>query len=289
MKNFRFLVFVVSLFIFSYANASNFQEAHKLSLSSAESKMIVDVNLTKYEPRSGTATAQLTIIPPQNLIGPNFSLNQDMMFLDFTGVSLSKVKIKANEPFSVNDLFYYADYIVEDSGNEFYFPFDSHVFQINYGVFEKVGENYEVYPVVGDCSLCHIGGYNIDVQDVSKDSGKAIFNITLSKNVPSKVLAVGISFVLLFMGSLVLIMSIRTAADNKAPEMSALGFAGGLLFAFPSIRNAIPNVPPIGVLMDYFGMFPGELFVASALCILAVCWLRRGGSFKDAKAPDVKK
>jgi hypothetical protein len=50
----------------------------------------------------------------------------------------------------------------------------------------------------------------------------------------------------------------------------------GLLFAFPAIRNALPGVPPVGVLNDYLAFLWAEGLVALSLVAMLVLFIRRG-------------
>ena len=45
-----------------------------------------------------------------------------------------------------------------------------------------------------------------------------------------------------------------------------------LLFAFPVVRNALPGIPPVGVLFDYAAFFWAESIVALALIALIAGW-----------------
>ncbi|MCE2706760.1 MAG: DUF4436 domain-containing protein [Proteobacteria bacterium] len=266
-----------SLFVILAFNINSvYVFAAPLNLIFDESKMVININLLKYDPRTGIVSSELSLLPSKHLLAKNYSINRNMEFIDYTNVNTPFHKIDAGEPFIITDFDYFDDFIVNDSGNEFTYPFDTHYFQINYGVYEKIDNDYTSYPLSYTCTGCGVAGYDIKFNDKSIVN-KVILDFYIKNNMSTKIIAIVINSALLVMGVLVLIMGIRILKDHKIPEMSALGFAGGLLFAFPAIRNAMPGIPPIGILIDYFGIFPGELCVTISLCILATCWLRRGG------------
>lgn len=58
-------------------------------------------------------------------------------------------------------------------------------------------------------------------------------------------------------------------------EVGLLGWMGAMLFAFPALRNAAPNTPPIGTLSDFLAFFWAEAIVAVCLAILVGLYLSR--------------
>ncbi len=57
--------------------------------------------------------------------------------------------------------------------------------------------------------------------------------------------------------------------------VSVLLIMATLLFAFYAVRNSQPNVPPIGVFMDFASFFWVEMIVAACLVVGLVTWLFR--------------
>jgi hypothetical protein len=58
-------------------------------------------------------------------------------------------------------------------------------------------------------------------------------------------------------------------------EGSFATLLAALLFAFPTVRNTLPGIPPVGVLFDYAAFFWAEALVALSLIILIVGWTVR--------------
>ncbi|ORY51435.1 hypothetical protein BCR33DRAFT_846234 [Rhizoclosmatium globosum] len=100
-------------------------------------------------------------------------------------------------------------------------------------------------------------------------------------------------FIAILMWSLCLACSPFTASMfvfNKKAEGSYLGFHTALLFALPSIRNAMPLAPPIGSLIDQMVLVWNMMILA--LCVLCqflrlITQVAEGG-YKKILNPDDK-
>ena len=58
-------------------------------------------------------------------------------------------------------------------------------------------------------------------------------------------------------------------------EVTMFGWMGALLFALIPLRNAMPAVPPVGVLSDFLSFFWAEILVAVSLALSVATWLTR--------------
>jgi hypothetical protein len=61
------------------------------------------------------------------------------------------------------------------------------------------------------------------------------------------------------------------------------GWMGALLFALVPLRNAMPAVPPVGVLSDIVSFFWAEIIVAVCLVVSVTTWIKRGSAEGKAK------
>jgi hypothetical protein len=68
-------------------------------------------------------------------------------------------------------------------------------------------------------------------------------------------------------------MVITAITSAESFEVIPLPLAITLIFGLPALRNIQPNVPPVGVLGDYFSFIWAELFVAAAAIMMAVTWV----------------
>lgn len=76
------------------------------------------------------------------------------------------------------------------------------------------------------------------------------------------------TFIIVLMWALTTLAVVMAAAEIRAGgkmEGPLIGFLGVLLFAFPSIRNSIPNSPPLGVLSDFVAYFWCEIILGLTL------------------------
>lgn len=78
---------------------------------------------------------------------------------------------------------------------------------------------------------------------------------------------------ILTIGVLFLMMSV--VLRGRKVELAMFSFMATLLFAFYAVRNSQPNVPPIGVFMDFASFFWVEMIVAACLVVALVTWLFR--------------
>jgi hypothetical protein len=68
---------------------------------------------------------------------------------------------------------------------------------------------------------------------------------------------------------------VNLVARRRRFEGAFTAFLAALLFAFPTVRNALPGIPPVGVLFDYAAFFWAEAIVALSLIALIIGWTSR--------------
>ena len=64
----------------------------------------------------------------------------------------------------------------------------------------------------------------------------------------------------------------------RRAEASLMGILGGLVFALPALRNALPGGVPLGVSADLFVYLWAEFAVISALVLVVAAWARGGAA-----------
>eukprot|EP00128_Syssomonas_multiformis_P004917 Colp12_sorted_trinity150504_noHs@12202 len=57
---------------------------------------------------------------------------------------------------------------------------------------------------------------------------------------------------------------------KKVDNPAVLGMYGGMIFALPNLRNSMPQVPPIGGIVDFSAFFWAE--ASSMICLLYLSW-----------------
>jgi hypothetical protein len=121
----------------------------------------------------------------------------------------------------------------------------------------------------------NLGGYRISPHSVVRE-GK-ILQIVLHVD-PSGAAVLFAVFIMAVMWALALAaiaVVVNLVTRRRRFEAGFTAFLAALLFAFPTVRNALPGIPPVGVLFDYGAFFWGEAIVALALIALIVGWTTR--------------
>lgn len=100
-------------------------------------------------------------------------------------------------------------------------------------------------------------------------------DIKITRSEPVVFFSTLVMIIMWLLAIITALMALRILFSDRLPEIGLLGFLGALLFAFPAIRNAQPNVPPVGTLGDFLSFFWTELIVVVSLIIVGACWLKR--------------
>ncbi|MEP6903706.1 MAG: DUF4436 family protein [Actinomycetota bacterium] len=85
-------------------------------------------------------------------------------------------------------------------------------------------------------------------------------------------------FVMLLMWAVsiaVLFLVLSVVVRGRKVEIAMFSFIATLLFAFATVRNSQPAVPPIGTLSDYISFFWAEVILALCLLTILFTWLLR--------------
>jgi hypothetical protein len=121
-----------------------------------------------------------------------------------------------------------------------------------------------------------LAGYRVSTQsDVLKGP---VVNVVLDVH-PSWAAVLFAVFIMVVMWALALCalaVAVSLLARRRRFEGAFAGFLAVLLFAFPTVRNSLPGIPPVGVLFDYVSFFWAEALVALALIALIIGWTVRG-------------
>jgi hypothetical protein len=94
---------------------------------------------------------------------------------------------------------------------------------------------------------------------------------------PDNLIAVSIVVMCMMTGLAIgtLAMALKAINSPKKFDVLPLSLSISLIFGLPALRNIQPNVPPVGVLGDYFSFLWSELSVAAAAIIAALIWVVR--------------
>lgn len=126
-------------------------------------------------------------------------------------------------------------------------------------------------------SVASIPGFEIDISPVANENKPELVSmeIDIKRSSAAQFFSLVVMFIMWTLSILAFLLAVRVWRSGKLPETAMLGLMAALLFAFPAIRNAQPNVPPVGTLSDFLSFLWTESLVVLALMILGSCWLRR--------------
>jgi len=107
------------------------------------------------------------------------------------------------------------------------------------------------------------------------DVGFTAVEIMVSRSSTVIFFSVFVMILMLCLAAVVVMMMTRFWLGKRKVELTVLGFYGGMLFAFPALRNSQPGVPPLGTYSDYVSFFWAEMLVAISLMTIAMLWVIR--------------
>jgi hypothetical protein len=245
--------------------------------STASDPNEIRLNLLSIDQYTGTLKSRATLVFPESAMTSSFDVKNDYFLVEKNTVGNSIYKISKNVPYAALNSTLTLQNEVSNPGVQFLYPFDTHVARLKFFVSKDLGDGtVQPLPVKIDCTNCSFGGYNLAVDDSAKnaDLSKDVL-LTIRRDLPDKIFSIFINIAMITIAIFVLIMASRLAANKYRPESSTLGFIGGLLFALPAVRNLQPNVPVVGVLLDYFGFFEAEFIVAASLVLALTAWIMK--------------
>jgi hypothetical protein len=249
--------------------------AQPIDAAATGKKPVVEINLIDFDPAVGDVHARIHLRLPASMISQDASPTHDLVMVDATNTDESILKLSSHDAFSYYDGFINARYQVNDPGTQFLYPFDEHITYLHFFVADRERGGFVRVPVAYDCSNCSFDGFTVTVTDAGTTPTDVRLKVTISRTTPIVVFAVFIGIAMWAMTIVVGLLAARVVRQTKkAPEVTTMGFIGGLLFAFPAIRSAQPRVPPMGVFSDYLAFFWCEFILMFTLVVVMVAWVR---------------
>jgi hypothetical protein len=122
-----------------------------------------------------------------------------------------------------------------------------------------------------------LSGYRASPRSVVREGTSAVVRVVLRVSLawPALLFVVFIMAVMWALALAAIAVAVNLVMRRRRFEGSFAGFLAALLFAFPTVRNALPGIPPVGVLFDYAAFFWAEAIVALALVTLITGWTVR--------------
>ena len=120
-----------------------------------------------------------------------------------------------------------------------------------------------------------LASYRVSTQSAVREGPVAVVVLHVDPSWAAVLFAVFIMVVMWALALGALAVTVSLLARRRRFEGAFAGFLAVLLFAFPTVRNSLPGIPPVGVLFDYAAFFWAEALVALALIALITGWTVR--------------
>jgi hypothetical protein len=108
-------------------------------------------------------------------------------------------------------------------------------------------------------------GYRVSTQSAVREGQLVDVVLHVDPSWAAVAFAVFIMVVMWALALGALAVAVSLLARRRRFEGAFTGLLAVLLFAFPTVRNSLPGIPPVGVLLDYAAFFWAETLVALAL------------------------
>ena len=122
----------------------------------------------------------------------------------------------------------------------------------------------------------NLGGYRISPGSVVREGTVMQFMLHVDPSWAAVLFPVFMMAVMWALALAGVAVVVSLVARRRRFEAAFSALLAALLFAFPTVRNALPGIPPVGVLFDYAAFFWAEAIVALALIALIIGWTVRG-------------
>jgi hypothetical protein len=121
----------------------------------------------------------------------------------------------------------------------------------------------------------NLAGYRVSTQSPMRQGQLVDVVLHVDPSWAAVLFAVFIMAVMWALALGALAVAVSLLLRRRRFEGAFAGFLAVLLFAFPTVRNSLPGIPPVGVLFDYAAFFWAEALVALALILLIAGWTVR--------------
>jgi hypothetical protein len=156
------------------------------------------------------------------------------------------------------------------------YPFDSYQSGFGLEAHARIGRRTVDVPVQTLVEPA-FSGFKIDAAKGKLSSPGAPFVVLdIQRSGTTVGFAVFVMVMMWLLAIAAVIITVRFLLRRHRLELGFTGMFVGLLFAFPAIRNALPGIPPVGVLNDFLAFLWAEAIIAISLLTVLVLFIRRG-------------
>ena len=189
--------------------------------------------------------------------------------------------------------------------SELYYPFDTYPYTLaviaerrpwteaSFGDAVTTGalQGWELMPVALNPYLADVGGYRFDVRPVPYDEpqvgldlaqaasdangGYGTFEIRVRRESGVRALVALVALVMVLNLVALIRIVFRVMSSRRPPSAQILVWVAALAFATIAVREALPQAPQPGILLDYILFFPVLLVAAGATLVIGSAWSTR--------------
>lgn len=120
-----------------------------------------------------------------------------------------------------------------------------------------------------------LSGYRVSPNRATREGEQVEVTLHVDPSWATVVFAVFIMAVMWALALGAVSVAVNLIRRRRKFEGSFATLLAALLFAFPTVRNNLPGIPPVGVLFDYAAFFWAEALVALSLIALLTGWTLR--------------
>ena len=264
--------YVVALMSFR-ADSEARSSAYSISTSNGNPDSVaVSATLLSLDPVRNEANVRLAFTPQGALATPSGALAQDLVF------TVDSSTGNAERPFPKGKLMNPTDVVIGLSGGQISdYPFDSYQTALAFFFTTTAPADKPVESVPVDLQLtAGLHGYQIDVSADPHNSSELVeADMSIGRARSTLFFAIFVMTLMWLLALGALCLAWRVVVLGLKSEVPMFTFLTAMLFAFPTVRNALPGAPPIGSLNDFLSFFWTEGIVAVSLVCIVIPWLFR--------------
>ena len=225
--------------------------------------------ITSVDPIRGTLTMRVALTPGGLWVDEYGCPNADCTVSINGAAGKSSVVLKKGEVVSPIEV------VLSLSESPIRYPHDAHEAELDFAVsWQDEQGSWLSAPIRFHLNKA-IPGYRVGCNEKVKARGCHVL-ATLDV-IRSRSVIIFSSFLMTLIGLLgisALALALAVVGGRKV-ELPMLAFLATQMFALLPLRNAMPDIPPIGVLSDYMAFFWSETLTALALLSILFTWLHR--------------
>ena len=314
VKNFGTNLLMILVFAFSTAIAANaFQTespkpAENTSTSNQKDHIEVSAKILSIDAIKGDVTARLEFSPDGKFAKEDGTLTRTIKLDISSSNGKQEITFEKGKRMPPTEALLNM-YSITDSGSVYDYPFDKHQADLTFFFTVKPDKpadkpktenkdevakpneekDHETKPAVTEEEdfvevpitlhfAPQLAGYKIEsAKTKESDDTYVDIEMKISRSSTVVVFSTLVMIVMWAMALAVLFMCISVVRGRKV-ELAMFSFIAALIFAFATVRNNQPGVPPIGALSDFLAFFWAEIILALSLLIILIMWLIRPGA-----------